>query len=81
STFELKGTLDLAAFAASLDLLVQRHSALRTNFRSDLQDEPLQVVYRNKRGELYVEDIREKEKSAQEQYIEEFTRRDQQRGF
>ncbi|MBP1176320.1 amino acid adenylation domain-containing protein/non-ribosomal peptide synthase protein (TIGR01720 family) [Paenibacillus sp. PvR133] len=81
STFELKGTLDLAAFAASLDLLVQRHSALRTNFRSDLQDQPLQVVYRNKRGELYVEDIREKEKSAQEQYIEEFTRRDQQRGF
>ncbi|MGG4216488.1 amino acid adenylation domain-containing protein [Paenibacillus alvei] len=81
STFELKGTLDLTAFAASLDLLVKRHSALRTNFRSDLQDQPLQVVYRNKRGELYVEDIREKEKTAQEQYIEEFTRRDQQRGF
>ncbi len=81
STFELKGTLDLAAFSASLDLLVQRHSALRTNFRSDLQDEPLQVVYRNKRGELYVEDIREKEKVAQEQYIEEFARRDQQKGF
>ncbi|WP_180984584.1 non-ribosomal peptide synthase/polyketide synthase [Paenibacillus sp. F4] len=81
STFELKGTLDLVAFSASLDLLVQRHSALRTNFRSDLQDEPLQVVHRNKRGELYVEDIREKEKAAQKQYIEEFTRRDQQRGF
>ncbi|MDY8096385.1 condensation domain-containing protein, partial [Paenibacillus polymyxa] len=81
STFELKGTLDLTAFAASLDLLVKRHSALRTNFRSDLQDQPLQVVYRNKRGELYVEDIREKEKSAQEQYIEEFTRGDQRRGF
>ncbi|WDZ63753.1 non-ribosomal peptide synthase/polyketide synthase [Paenibacillus polymyxa] len=81
STFELKGTLDLAAFAASLDLLVQRHSALRTNFRSDLQDEPLQVVYRSKRGDLYVEDIREKEKAAQEQYIEEFALRDQQKGF
>ncbi|OMF65502.1 non-ribosomal peptide synthetase, partial [Paenibacillus peoriae] len=81
STFELKGTLDLVAFAASLDLLVQRHSTLRTNFRSDLQDEPLQVVYRSKRGDLYVEDIREKEKAAQEQYIEEFARRDQQKGF
>ncbi|MGG4217920.1 non-ribosomal peptide synthase/polyketide synthase [Paenibacillus jamilae] len=81
STFELKGSLDLAAFAASLDLLVQRHSALRTNFRSDLQDEPLQVVYRNKRGDLYVEDIREKDQAEQERYIEEFTRRDQQRGF
>ncbi|WP_250645661.1 condensation domain-containing protein [Paenibacillus polymyxa] len=57
ASFDLQGHFNIDAFAASLDVLVQRHTALRTNFYSGWKDEPLQVVYRNKRSELYVEDL------------------------
>ncbi|WP_256026151.1 condensation domain-containing protein, partial [Paenibacillus polymyxa] len=49
ASFDLRGHFNIAAFAASLDVLMQRHTVLRTNFYSGWQDEPLQVVYRNKR--------------------------------
>ncbi|WP_430182774.1 amino acid adenylation domain-containing protein, partial [Paenibacillus jamilae] len=81
SSFDLKGCLNLAAFTASLELLVQRHSVLRTNFYSGWKDEPLQVVYRNKRSELYIEDLRDMEEEERNDYILEYTRKDKQRGF
>nr|WP_250636801.1 non-ribosomal peptide synthase/polyketide synthase [Paenibacillus sp. IHB B 3084] len=81
ASFDLQGNFNVAAFAASLDVLVQRHTALRTNFYSGWKDEPLQVVYRNKRSELYVEDLRDVEEEKQNDYILEFTRKDKQRGF
>ncbi|MGX1572818.1 amino acid adenylation domain-containing protein, partial [Paenibacillus terrae] len=81
ASFDLQGHFNIAAFAASLDVLVQRHTALRTNFYSGWKDEPLQVVYRNKRSELYVEDLRDVEEEKQNEYILEYTRKDKQRGF
>ncbi|MVO98369.1 non-ribosomal peptide synthase/polyketide synthase [Paenibacillus lutrae] len=81
STFDLKGHFTIAAFAESLDLLVHRHAVLRTNFYSGWKDEPLQVVYRNKRRELYVEDLRDVQEEHRNDYILEFTRKDKQRGF
>ncbi|MGG1674101.1 amino acid adenylation domain-containing protein, partial [Paenibacillus sp. NRS-1783] len=81
ASFDLQGHFNIPAFAASLDVLVQRHTALRTNFYSGWKDEPLQVVYRNKRSELYVEDLRDVEEEKQNEYILEYTRKDKQRGF
>ncbi|WP_025677282.1 condensation domain-containing protein, partial [Paenibacillus massiliensis] len=81
ASFDLQGEFDIAAFAASLDKLVERHTALRTNFYSGWKDEPLQVVYRNKGSELYVEDLRELDERVQREYITEFTRKDKLRGF
>ncbi|WP_254207985.1 non-ribosomal peptide synthase/polyketide synthase, partial [Paenibacillus sp. AK121] len=81
ASFDLRGHFNIAAFAASLDVLVQRHTVLRTNFYSGWKDEPLQVVYRNKRSELYVEDLRDMEDEQQNEYMLEFTRKDKQRGF
>nr|WP_256703699.1 non-ribosomal peptide synthetase [Paenibacillus peoriae] len=81
ASFDLKGHFNIDAFAASLDVLVQRHTALRTNFYSGWKDEPLQVVYRNKHSELYVEDLRDMEEVQQNEYILEYTRKDKQRGF
>ncbi|KAF6613511.1 condensation domain-containing protein, partial [Paenibacillus sp. EKM101P] len=81
ASFDLRGHFNIAAFAASLDVLVQRHTVLRTNFYSGWKDEPLQVVYRNKRSELYVEDLRDMEEEQQNEYMLEFTRKDKQRGF
>ncbi|WP_258529530.1 hypothetical protein [Paenibacillus polymyxa] len=34
ASFDLRGHFNIAAFAASLDVLVQRHTVLRTNFYS-----------------------------------------------
>ncbi|MGW8444293.1 non-ribosomal peptide synthase/polyketide synthase [Paenibacillus sp. S33] len=81
ASFALQGHFNIAAFAESLDILVQRHTALRTNFYSGWKDEPLQVVYRNKRSELYVEDLRDMKEVKQYDYILDFTRKDKQRGF
>ncbi|MED1913794.1 non-ribosomal peptide synthase/polyketide synthase [Bacillus thuringiensis] len=81
SSFDLKGQFHIPAFSESLDLLVQRHSVLRTNFYSGWEDKPLQVVYRNKRSELYVEDLRDRKEEDQNNYILEYVRKDKQRGF
>ncbi|HET8774746.1 MAG TPA: amino acid adenylation domain-containing protein, partial [Thermoanaerobaculia bacterium] len=43
AAFELTGALDLAAMQAALDLIVERHSVLRTVFRVE-NAEPVQVV-------------------------------------
>ncbi|WP_431088386.1 amino acid adenylation domain-containing protein [Paenibacillus sp. 8b26] len=80
-SFDLNGHFHTASFASSLDLLVQRHMSLRTNFYSGVTDEPLQIVYRNKRTELYVEDLRELEEDEQGRHILDFTRKDKLRGF
>jgi amino acid adenylation domain-containing protein len=40
----LRGTLSVPALAASLDLAVRRHGALRTSFRDGTAGEPVQVV-------------------------------------
>ncbi|MFG0217184.1 amino acid adenylation domain-containing protein, partial [Brevibacillus porteri] len=81
SSFDLKGQFHIPAFSESLDLLIQRHSVLRTNFYSGWEDKPLQVVYRNKRSELYVEDLRDRKEEDQNDYILEYVRKDKQRGF
>ncbi|MGQ3482117.1 amino acid adenylation domain-containing protein, partial [Paenibacillus sp. TY11] len=81
SSFDMKGQFNIAAFGASLDRLVQRHTVLRTNFYSGWKEEPLQVVYRHKRSELYVEDLRDAQEEERNDYIREFTHKDKQRGF
>ncbi|WP_442953274.1 amino acid adenylation domain-containing protein [Paenibacillus sp. IHB B 3084] len=81
ATFELNGRFDVVAFGKSFDLLVQRHEALRTNFISSWKDEPVQVVFRNRSGELYYEDLRVLEKQEREARVEAFTLADKAKGF
>ncbi len=57
-TCELRGALDVAAFAHSWQQVVARHSVLRTCFEWDGLDEPVQVVQRNVRVELEQQDWR-----------------------
>ncbi|MFC7560669.1 amino acid adenylation domain-containing protein [Paenibacillus farraposensis] len=81
ATFELNGRFDVVAFGKSLDLLVQRHEALRTNFISSWKDEPVQVVFRSRSGALYYEDLRGLEKEEREAYVEAFILADKGKGF
>ncbi|KAF6603407.1 hypothetical protein H6F38_33020, partial [Paenibacillus sp. EKM208P] len=73
ATFELNGRFDVVTFGKSFDLLVRRHEALRTNFINSWKDEPVQVVFRNRSGELYYEDLRGLEKEERAARVEAFT--------
>ncbi|WP_039275322.1 condensation domain-containing protein, partial [Paenibacillus polymyxa] len=55
ASFDQKGSFDVAIFRKSLDLLTQRHEALRTNFHrfeTGNGQEPLQIVFRHKDSDL-----------------------------
>ncbi|MDP9679488.1 amino acid adenylation domain-containing protein/non-ribosomal peptide synthase protein (TIGR01720 family), partial [Paenibacillus jamilae] len=81
ASFELNGRFDVVTFGKSLDLLVQRHEALRTNFINSWKDEPVQVVFRNRSGQLYYEDLRGLEKEERKARVEAFTLADKAKGF
>ncbi|MCP3810727.1 condensation domain-containing protein, partial [Paenibacillus sp. Lou8.1] len=81
ATFEWNGRFDVVTFGKSFDLLVQRHEALRTNFINSWKDEPVQVVFRNRSGELYYEDLRGLEKEERVARVEAFTLADKAKGF
>ncbi|WP_301292840.1 non-ribosomal peptide synthetase, partial [Paenibacillus tyrfis] len=81
ATFELVGRFDVGAFAQSLELLVQRHTVLRTNIVNDSRQEPLQIVYRSKASEFYFEDVRDLGDAEQRAYVAAFAAKDRARGF
>ncbi|WP_025715582.1 condensation domain-containing protein, partial [Paenibacillus sp. 1-18] len=80
ATFEWHGHFDAQSFAQSLDALVQRHAALRTNFYNGWGD-PVQIVYRTKRSEFNYEDLRGMEQLQREAYIRNYIDDDRNRGF
>ncbi|WP_339373115.1 amino acid adenylation domain-containing protein, partial [Paenibacillus elgii] len=81
ATFDVHGSFDVEVFIKSLNLLTQRHEALRTNFYSGWKNEPVQVVCQNRSGEHYYEDLRGRNEAEQEAYIADFAKQDKTRGF
>ncbi|MGF9913674.1 amino acid adenylation domain-containing protein, partial [Paenibacillus ehimensis] len=80
-TYDLQGSFDVDAFAQSLNLLVRRHGALRTNFYYARGAEPLQVVYRNRDCGFYYEDLRGMEEAERSAYAQAFEIADKAKGF
>ncbi|PGY02519.1 condensation domain-containing protein, partial [Bacillus thuringiensis] len=81
ATFDVQGSMNVKAFVQSLEQLVQRHAIFRTNFMSDWNDEPLQIVYRNRKVDFHFEDLQEMEESSREEWIKRYTAEDKERGF
>ncbi|KEK20755.1 non-ribosomal peptide synthetase, partial [Bacillus gaemokensis] len=81
STFDVQGNMNLKAFTQSLEQLVQRHAIFRTNFVSTGNDEPLQIVYRNRKIDFHYEDLHEMEEPLREEWVEKNTNKDRERGF
>ncbi|WP_265184966.1 condensation domain-containing protein, partial [Bacillus gaemokensis] len=81
ATFDVQGSMNLKAFAQSLEQLVQRHAIFRTNFVSAGNDEPLQIVYRNRKIDFHYEDLHEMEESSREEWVKKYTTEDKERGF
>ncbi|PFU37131.1 hypothetical protein COK88_31450, partial [Bacillus cereus] len=77
----VQGSLNIKGFLQSLEQLAQRHAIFRTNFMSDWNDEPLQIVYRNRKVDFHFEDLQEMEESSREDWIKRYTAEDKERGF
>ncbi|WP_340018591.1 non-ribosomal peptide synthase/polyketide synthase [Paenibacillus sp. FSL H3-0457] len=80
-TFDLYGSLNVEAFTRGLDTLVQRNEALRTNFITGWRDEPIQVVFRERKCEVYFEDIRSARDEHPEKTIADFVSADKANKF
>ncbi|MBR2564034.1 MAG: amino acid adenylation domain-containing protein, partial [Paenibacillus sp.] len=80
-TFDLYGSLNVEAFTKGLDTLVQRNEALRTNYITGWRDEPIQVVFRERKCEVHFEDIRSVGIEDSEKTIAEFVRADKANKF
>ncbi len=80
-TFDLNGSLNVEAFTQGLDTLVQRNEALRTNFITGWRDEPIQVVFRERKCEVYFEDIRSASDEDPEKTIADFVSADKANKF
>ncbi|MGQ3480236.1 amino acid adenylation domain-containing protein [Paenibacillus sp. TY11] len=80
-SYDMRGQLDIQAFAESLNILVRRHEALRTHFYFGRDTEPLQVVYRSRDCGFYYEDLLELDVDTRDTRLESFKLEDKARGF
>jgi amino acid adenylation domain-containing protein/non-ribosomal peptide synthase protein (TIGR01720 family) len=78
---ELRGGLDEEALQAAWQTVVRRHQSLRTNFAWDVWTEPIQVVRREVDVKMNREDGTQFSHERQEEFLEEYLRRDRERGF
>jgi amino acid adenylation domain-containing protein len=65
----LKGHLNVVALEHSLDALIQRHEALRTNFTT-IAGEPVQVIAVDRKHNLSIEDLRHLSEPEQTQIMQ-----------
>lgn len=80
-SYDMRGQMDIRAFAESLNILVRRHEALRTHFYFGRDTEPLQVVYRNQDCGFQYEDLHHLEKDEIDTRVKNFKLQDKARGF
>lgn len=79
--FELKDGFDEEVFRAAWQAVVHRHQSLRADFAWDVYAKPIQVVRREVEVKLRREDWRGLSREAQEQFLDEYLRRDREQGF
>ncbi len=77
----LHGPLDVDAFKAAWQDLLDRHHMLRTAFSWRTRSEPLQVVFRSVPVPLDVHDWRLRSPVDRKRHLDEYLRRERLRGF
>ncbi|MCK4760832.1 MAG: amino acid adenylation domain-containing protein [Candidatus Aminicenantes bacterium] len=81
SAISIEGEIDRAIFEKSMNKLIERYAVLRTAFVYEDLDEPMQVVLKKRELEIGFEDISHLDADNCEQHLEEFKRKDRQRGM
>ena len=79
--YGLKGELDITKLEQAYRTLIARHGVLRTVFRNDLADEPLQVVLKEGIVDFRYEDITDQDENEQQQKLQKIAKRYQESGF
>ena len=77
----LSGDLDPQAFEQAWQLVINRHSILRTGFIGEKLKEPIQVVHRKVPIHIYQEDWSEHDQTEQEILLEQYMTRDREQAF
>ncbi len=80
-SFTLHGNLNVGAFEQAWQLVVNRHTILRTGFYWEDIDNPLQVVYRQAKIPLIQYDWRNIEPAKQQERLKSFLVSDRKQGF
>ncbi|MGW8959227.1 amino acid adenylation domain-containing protein [Paenibacillus sp. NPDC055715] len=80
-SYDMRGRMDIQAFAESLNILVRRHEALRTHFYFGRDTEPLQVVYRSRDCGFQYEDLHKLDVDTRDTWVKSFELEDRARGF
>ncbi|MFK4435322.1 amino acid adenylation domain-containing protein [Paenibacillus sp. RC21] len=80
-SYDMRGRMDIRAFAESLNILVRRHEALRTHFYFGRDTEPLQVVYRSRDCGFQYEDLHKLDVGTRDTWVKNFELEDRARGF
>lgn len=81
AAFTIKGELDIAVFENSFNETIQRYDILRTVFRHDKVEKPLQVVLSERVAKLFYEDISGMDEDAQQSHLDLFREQDKKKGF
>ena len=79
--FTLRGNPDIDVFEKAWQLVVDRHTILRTGFYWQEADKPLQIVYKLVKVPLHQHDWRDLESVEQKKHLESFIISDRQQGF
>ncbi|WP_373493940.1 amino acid adenylation domain-containing protein, partial [Aquiflexum sp.] len=80
-SYRLFGKLDLEKLKIAFQRIIETHAVLSTIFRTDLADDPLQVVTKDGILDFRFEDIQKLDKSSQQEYIEQLKESDKDEGF
>jgi amino acid adenylation domain-containing protein/non-ribosomal peptide synthase protein (TIGR01720 family) len=80
-SYRLRGSLDMVGVEKSLEELFKRREVLRTTFRHEGLERPVQVVLKDRPIDFTFKDIRSWEPGDQDGFIYEFKKKDRQRRF
>ena len=80
-SFRIVGRLEIKTFEHSWNVLLDRHSILRTLFAHRNAPRPLQIVLKNRRVPFRFEDLRHREEPEREAYLQMFRQQDRARLF
>lgn len=80
-TYKVKGVFDPEAFKESLEILTQRHDALRTNFHVGWREEAIQVVFKDRSPIFTYLDLRDIPENQREDCVKKMQQEDKVRGF
>ncbi|NJD03238.1 MAG: AMP-binding protein, partial [Ruminiclostridium sp.] len=79
--FSINKTLDIMLFEKSFNFLIKRYDILRTSFVYQKIQQPRQVVLKERHANIYFEDISQLKDDEKVLFIEEFKRKDMEKGF